>query len=270
MSGGADGIDARNDGNGLLSVTTNGTVTGGTGAAIATRTDPGLMSNITLNSGADVSATSGIAITNDAGDSNTLVNTGATVSGNITLADGSDDLTFDGGTFSGTPTFDGGDDASSADGFIDRLSFSGNSGTATIINWEEIFLANSTLTFNGSGGNFTAPEVLSLSSGSDLTIAGNFIGTGGRLIQDVDLASDEADTLTITGTSSGTTTVTVNAQSSGPASGNDITLITVNGAAGADDFVMDNFLFGAYLFELLLSGNDFVLTRKPVAGDPRL
>lgn len=271
VSGGvAGGIIARNHGSGLTSITTNGTVTGGgTYAAIVTETDLGMLTNITLNSGAAVSATSGVAITNDNGDSNTIVRLGASVAGDVTLGNGSDDLTFDGGDFSAVTLFDGGDDGSSADGFVDRLTFA-NSGaygpvdTSAMTNWEEIFLSNSVLEFTG---DFTAPEILSLTDGSDLTITGNFTGTDGQLQMDVDLETDAASTLTITGTSTGTTTISVNAGKSGPATGNDITLVTVQGGGGASDFMLDGNPIGAYLFDLGTNGNDFFLTNASLSPE---
>ncbi|MGJ8535273.1 MAG: autotransporter outer membrane beta-barrel domain-containing protein [Alphaproteobacteria bacterium] len=271
VSGGvAGGIIARNHGSGLTSITTNGTVTGGgTYAAIVTETDLGMLTNITLNSGAAVSATSGVAITNDNGDSNTIVRLGASVAGDVTLGNGSDDLTFDGGDFSAVTLFDGGDDGSSADGFVDRLTFA-NSGaygpvdTSAMTNWEEIFLSNSVLEFTG---DFTAPEILSLTDGSDLTITGNFTGTDGQLQMDVDLETDAASTLTITGTSTGTTTISVNAGKSGPATGNDITLVTVQGGGGASDFMLDGNPIGAYLFDLGTNGNEFFLTNASLSPE---
>lgn len=266
----AGGIIARNYGTGITSIITNGTVTGGgTYAAIVTRTDLGMLTNITLNSGASLTSGSGVAITNDDGDSNTIVRLGASVAGDVTLGDGIDDLTFDGGDFSAVTLFDGGDDSSFADGFVDRLTFA-NSGafgpvdTSAMINWEEIFLSNSVLDFTG---DFTAPEILSLTNGSDLTITGNFIGTDGQLLMDVDLETDAASKLTITGTSGGTTTLSVSAGKSGPATGNDITLVTVQGGGGASDFMLDGNPIGAYLFDLGTNGNDFFLTNASLSPE---
>ncbi len=103
-------------------------VQGGTGNGIATYTTLGGTTNITLNPGADVSSTAGLGIYNTAGDSTTTVNTGATVAGDISLTDGSDDLTFAGGDFTGVTLFNGGDDTDTGDGFTDVVSFAGSSG----------------------------------------------------------------------------------------------------------------------------------------------
>ncbi len=152
VTGGEDGIDADNSaGSGVLSVTVSGAVEGGTGHGIRTATGLGGSTVIALNAGADVSATSGIAISNDAGDSDTTVNTGASVTGEIRLANGDDDLTFDGGNFSGVTVFDGGDDTSAADGFVDKLTFKNVTGAvagASVINWENVVVdMNGTINF---------------------------------------------------------------------------------------------------------------------------
>ncbi|WP_143030529.1 hypothetical protein [Ruegeria halocynthiae] len=52
VSGGIDGIYARNADSGLTSVSVSGAVKGGTGAGIATETNAGGLTVITLNSGA--------------------------------------------------------------------------------------------------------------------------------------------------------------------------------------------------------------------------
>ncbi len=116
------GIKAINNGSGINSITVSGTVAGGTGAGIATYTGSLGMTTITLESGAAVSATSGMAITNNEGDSSVLVKTGASVTGAISLGDGTDSITFDGGNFSGVTSFDGGG------GTSDSLTFRNVSG----------------------------------------------------------------------------------------------------------------------------------------------
>ncbi|NKB55727.1 MAG: PEP-CTERM sorting domain-containing protein [Alphaproteobacteria bacterium] len=180
-------IGARNQGPGVLSVTVDGAITGGTfGAGIYTRTDAGSMSVITLNSGASVSSAYGLAIRNNYGDSATTVNTGDSVAGRIELGDGSDNLTFDGGNFSGVTTFDGGDDTSNADGFTDRLEFrnvTGNLDGSSAINWEVVTV--------GAGGvvtlsNTLTAENVTVASGGSLggtgTVAGSLtVESGGTL-----------------------------------------------------------------------------------------
>jgi hypothetical protein len=88
VTGGADGIDANNvDDTGTLAVDVDGTVISNraAGVGIRTSTGAGKQTNLTLNSGAGVSAATGNAVTNDAGNSTTLVNAGASVTGTISL-----------------------------------------------------------------------------------------------------------------------------------------------------------------------------------------
>lgn len=210
VSGGVDAILAENLGDGILSVTVDGAVSGGTGSGINTQTGLGGETVITLNSGADVSATSGIAISNDAGDSDTTVNTGASATGAIQLGNGSDNLTFDGGNFSGVTSFDGGDDTSAADGFVDRLAFKNVSGSvagANVINWENVVVdMNGTITFND---NALAAGRLDAVNGGEVSMetgaAENFqltgdlgLASGGSLVLEIFSASD-FDTFDIDG-----------------------------------------------------------------------
>ena len=137
------GIDADHDGTGALTITVSGIVRGGTDYGIKTQATAGDPTLITLNAGAVVSAASGNAIYNDAGDSTVTVNGGASVLGTIALGDGSDDLIFAGGDFTGVTLFDGGDDSDTADGFIDTLTFAGSSGavdSSLFVNWEALVI----------------------------------------------------------------------------------------------------------------------------------
>ncbi|WJY20826.1 hypothetical protein QTA57_13530 [Fontisubflavum oceani] len=134
VTGGRHGISATNDGSGALTITVSDAVTGGTsqnGDGIRTLTGTGgTTATITLNTGADVRGGSGgFAISNDGGNSQTLVNTGASVAGDISLGDGSDNLTFAGGSFDTDAEFNGGDDIDATDGSVDVLTFVGSSGS---------------------------------------------------------------------------------------------------------------------------------------------
>lgn len=210
VSGGVDGILAENLGDGTLSVTVDGTVGGGTGAGINTQTGLGGSTVIALNSGADVSSGSGFAISNDAGDSDTTVNTGASVTGHIELGNGSDNLTFDGGNFSGVTSFNGGDDSSAADGFVDKLAFKNVSGSVTganVINWENVVVdVNGTITFNDNA--LTAGRLDAVNGGEvsmETGAAENFqltgdlgLASGGSLVLEIFTPSD-FDTFDIDG-----------------------------------------------------------------------
>lgn len=202
VTGGSNGIEARNYGSSTTAITVSGDVTGGVGYGISTRTLAGNTTNMTLNAGSNVSSEAGLGIYNNEGDSITVVNTGASVSGEIRLNDGSDNLTFAGGDFSGVTAFDGGDDADTADGFIDVLTFDGVSGTldgSVVMNWEEINMFNSVLTVNdlaakdvnvcNGSSNFggatsltnvlgcVSPDTIILTG--DANISGNIEGAGG-------------------------------------------------------------------------------------------
>ncbi len=150
VTGTNGGISAQNQGSGTTSVTVNGIINGGLGIGILARTIAGQQSNITLNSGAAVSSTTAAAIGNGQGNSATVVNAGASVTGAISLSTGSDNLTFNGGDFSGVTLFDGGDDTSAADGFVDVLTFQNVAGdvvAANAVNWETVAL--------GAGANIS-------------------------------------------------------------------------------------------------------------------
>jgi hypothetical protein len=153
VSGAQNGIFAQNDGSGTNSVTVSGTVAGGSGvfAGINTVTGSGGTTSITLNSGAGVSATSGTAILNDAGNSATLVNTGASVTGAITLGAGTDSLTFNGGTFTGVTSFDGGTGT-------DSLTFSNVTGSV-------------------AGGNVVGMENVTANYGASMAFTGTLSAT---------------------------------------------------------------------------------------------
>jgi hypothetical protein len=129
VSGLEDGIWADNRGSGALNITVGNTVVGVDGVGIRTFTNGAGAANITLNSGAAVNSVSGLAISNDSGDSTTTVNTGASVAGDISLGDGSDNLTFAGGSFDTDAEFNGGDDIDATDGSVDVLTFVGSSGS---------------------------------------------------------------------------------------------------------------------------------------------
>ncbi|NKB58598.1 MAG: PEP-CTERM sorting domain-containing protein [Alphaproteobacteria bacterium] len=174
VSGTSYGIAAVNANSaGVLSVTVSGAVSGGTGAGIYTGTRASAGSTvITLNAGASAESTFGSAIVNDQGDSISTVNTGASITGEVRLNNGSDDLTFDGGDFSNVSVFDGGDDASSADGFVDKLTFKNVSGSLDgdkAVNWETVAI--------GSGGNISLDNTLNTEL-VEVTDGGSIGGTG--------------------------------------------------------------------------------------------
>ncbi len=203
--GAADGIYAKHLGSGASTITVTGTVTGGSNAGSAgidTRTGSGGTTNVTLNSGASVSATSGNAIVNDDGNSTVNVNAGASVTGTIVLGAGSDALTFNGGNFSGVTSFDGGTGT-------DSLTFRSVTGTV-------------------AGGNVTGMESVVVDTGSDVTFTGTL--TTGQLT--ANNTGSGALKVTSTGTVTGTTGDGVKASNS--FNGTDMTL-NLGVVTGAED-----------------------------------
>ncbi len=178
VSGGGTGILAYHSSGGNIDITTTGAVSGSE-TGIATTSQAGYLSEITVVSGSSVGATSGNAITNNAGDSIVKVAAGAAIDGSIVLADGSDDIIVS-GDFSGITTLDGGDDISMVDGFVDTLTFqdfNDTVNTSALLNWESIVVDNSMLSFN-SPGNLVA---------GDLTVRNNatvFAGPGFTMVGD--------------------------------------------------------------------------------------
>jgi len=290
VTGGSNGIEARNYGTGALTITSQAAVTGDTGYGIRTFTGAGGNTTITLNAGAAVSSTAGLGISNDAGNSATTVNAGASVAGAISLTNGSDDLTFAGGDFSGVSLFDGGDDFSVADGFIDTLSFAGSSGALTganVVNWESVVIgAGSTMSFsdnaltagtlaiNGGGtlnafngplaftSNMVNNGTINAQDGAtndSINVSGDFTGTG-VLMLDVNLETDTADTLVVGGNVTGSTTLAFN-NLGGVSTGNDILVVSVAGTSGAGDFTLAGGTLdgGNFTYNLGQVGNDFFL-----------
>ncbi|WP_051927444.1 autotransporter outer membrane beta-barrel domain-containing protein [Ruegeria halocynthiae] len=146
IAGGRTGIEtSKFAGAGPATITVSGTVQGGSGYGIYTQSQTGGMTEIKLQDGASVSATSGEAISNNAGDSRVTLMTGSSVAGAVRLNDGKDALTVEGGAdISAATLFDGGT------GTEDALTFSGFTGTFN----NSLFTNFETLTAS-DGGNLT-------------------------------------------------------------------------------------------------------------------
>ncbi len=216
---GGDGIDT-------LLVSINAKVTGtadlGAGDDIVTVMNNATLANTLTGTGDDVMT----------------VNDTSTI-GPVNMGDGSDTLTLNGSGIKITGTLDGGDDTTEADGFIDRLVFSGWTGAtaeeyATLpsvdyINWEYMTLENSkmfvdgpteltvgTLEVNGNStlkidtsdpseftvnGNLDNKGIIDMSNGA---IGGGLTTTGdytgnGTLVMDINLGTEESDLLVVGG-----------------------------------------------------------------------
>ena len=292
VKGGYTGIRAFNSGTGATSITVSGAVTGGGGKGAGIFNISTNASTITLNAGASVSATSGNAIIDGAGNTSLIMNSGSSVTGTIRLGGGDDAINLAGGDFSGVTSFDG-------EAGNDRLSFAGSNGVfnqTLMANIESVTIDNGStmgLSFTGNAFNATALTgsalivqnggILNASNGFALTgnlvnstgvvslqnssidapasINGNFTG-GGQLLLDANFATNTADRLNIAGNVlAGGTRVGVNDISTGPATGNAITLVSVAGTTAAGDFALSApVVNGAFNYNTLaLVGQDWVL-----------
>lgn len=163
ISGGISAIEIHNFGSGSTELTLANQITGGSKAGIFIQDKPNSKTTITLNTGTSISATSGLAISDEDGNANVTLDSGSKVIGRIELGNGSDTLFINrGANISNITVVDGGDDTSSNDGMTDTLNINqsltgsttgnnnGTAGNIAILNWEKINLAqNSTLTLSG-------------------------------------------------------------------------------------------------------------------------
>jgi hypothetical protein len=212
VTGATNGIDTYHVVAGTNAINVSGTVIGGTGDGIRTRTAVGGSSLVTLNSGANISAASGTAISNNAGNSTVSVNGGAIVTGAISLGDGADNLIFDGGSFATVTTLDGGSDT-------DTLTFRNVSGAVTgnsVTSWENVAVASGAdISISGTlnTGTLTVSNGGTLGgSGTingDLTVNDGTLGPGnspGRLsiVGNLDLGITSTTLIELGGTIAGT------------------------------------------------------------------
>jgi outer membrane autotransporter protein len=260
-TGAVSAIVTRGYGTGNTAINLTGTAQGGTGAAIDTYTgagDPapvaGSLTTINLAATSQTLAgASGIAIRNNAGNSLLAVASGAVITGEVRLGDGSDLAGLAGANALSTITvLDGGDDFSAADGMIDVLTLNGVTqtlNTGQIVNWEVINLNVSSITgellagtINVCGGSTTlngnsaVTDVLGCVSADSITVTGNTVianaieGAGG------------ADTINVLGNAS---VVTVRgggngSDASAAADTGDLITINTTGTVGIVDGQLGN------------------------------
>lgn len=212
---GANGIQASATGGNTVQMQ-GGSVVANTGDAIAVNA-PDAANSIHIQAG-QLTASAGRAIFDGPGNGNTSVtlDSAAQVSGSIVLGDGSDSLTIHGTDISQITLIDGGDDVSTADGYVDRLTLAAINGpqpAAKFLNWERISLeGNSDLTLTGSslatGSGALAGEAMGLvvNAGNTLRIqdaAFSVHGDLGNQGQVVLSNSQAGDVLTVTGNYAG-------------------------------------------------------------------
>ncbi|WP_422844688.1 IPTL-CTERM sorting domain-containing protein [Acidovorax sp. M2(2025)] len=306
---GFTGILAENYGSGTTALNLRGVVagTGSTGAGIQTGTTAGNAVAINLFSGADVSAASGVAILDGAGNATVTAPSGSKTTGEVHLGNGSDTLILQNGAdISGVTVLDGGDDSSTADGFVDVLTFQNvtlNASSMSFVNWETINLYASTLTLNsptlaaGLGGaqlyvDSASTVVLGTSmtlndsvansgtlstangtTGDAIVVTGNYTG-GGAFNLDAQLgdSASPSDVLTINGNVTGTTTLRItNVAGLGAATtGNGILVVSVAGSSPDNAFVLagGSITVGGFVYTLHKVGNNWYLQSAAVVTPP--
>ena len=259
VSGDAAGVHVRGSGSGPISIVASAAISGGVGID-ADATGP---VSVSLRSGAAVSGADGVAIRDGGSDMTVTLETGASISGRISLGKGDDELNLAGGSY-GAALLDGGEGR-------DTIRIGGEWSTEgferlmeRIENWDELGInaagevsllgAYRNLNMHldlGDGGR------LSLKDGKandSLTVAGDFQG-GGSIAIDADLAANLADTLTIHGAATGgATAVALNDVTPDDAkpSGDGILVITVRDGAADDAFSLEgsDAVAGAFTYAL--------------------
>ncbi|MCB0969297.1 MAG: hypothetical protein KDB37_20885, partial [Ilumatobacter sp.] len=249
-----------------------------------------------LRSGSMTGDIYGDDMTASADDGNDAFNwTGGALNSGFYGGNGSDTALIDAGAiYDGTEVLDGGDDAASADGWIDVLTFQGQTASAAgsdVLNWEQVNLAATSLTLSGgawtAGGlavdsasslllpgggtgmfdilgdvtNAGAVSTMDDAVGDTIAVGGDYGGSG-MLLFDADLAAAVADTMIVSGdVTGGPTMIGVTDVSSGPANGQAIVLVDVTGSTSAGDFVLAGgpFVTGAFEYDLGLSGSQWLL-----------
>ena len=174
ISGSTNGIETINKGTSPTTVTVAGSVIGGTGAGIYISGTAGNTGVVTLNSGALVSATSGVAVRGGAGNATLIMNSGSKLNGQVLLGEGDNAMIIRGSAdISGATLLDGGNstDASvtgilgTATAATNTLTFDNTTQSlagSVMKNWEVVTLDNAKVTFSGDAalvtGTGTSPD----------------------------------------------------------------------------------------------------------------
>ena len=263
-------------GSGAISIETNGNITasGNSGTAIRTKNEG--VTNITLNSGANVGTAGGtgkaIVTNGEHSKANVTVNKGAVITGSVDLGPNKDTLVFQGGTTSGAVTFNGG-------AGHDRISFSGDTFSSRLVNWEEISIG-STATVSLRGNSLTTTHLtldgtLSLQDNDTddlLNITGNLSGNGSGVIRiDVNFVTKTADQVVISGASSGNFKIRLSDLTplgSTHRVDSNIRVITLNGIApNTSAFTLENsaFVAGGYKYTLTVTSGKYIELQSVLA-----
>jgi len=247
--GGGDGQDmsAVSDTGDVITINTTGTVA---------LVDAGLGDDLITLAGGTVT---GDVLGGDGDDA--LVWSGGTLAG-FNGGDGSDTATVAAAEYDGSQLLDGGDDASSADGFIDALTLKGLDVTAngtSLVNWEVATLDDSKLTI--ADGSWTVGDAGDDASGVFLT-KGSELDGGDALTLDGNVAIDATSRFTGTGGGAGVYAITGNLTNAGIVS-------TQDGAVGDVLTVGGNYVGqgGQLLLDAVLDDGSGGHDRLLVNGD---
>lgn len=203
---------------GNVTVDTSGTVTGD--AILGFGND-----SFTLRGGiytGDIYGDDVTASANDGNDSFSWL--GGALNSGFYGGNGSDTASIDANAiYDGTEVMDGGDDVSSTDGWIDNLTITGQIATVapdTWLNWENITLDSSTLTYQGNDLTVGSEPGygLTLTNGARLRVTSGFALTGNLVLAN-------GTVLETTGTDAGTFAIIGDVQNNG-------TLSLADGGAG--------------------------------------
>ena len=194
-----------------------------------------------------------------------IVESGATISGAIKLADDSGNLTFDGADIDRVTALDGGGGSANSLAFN---SVSGSLAASGLAGWEDVLIgAGSRVRLTGSRLPRTAAARLSVTgtlafgnataATDTFTVQGDFAG-GGAVAIDANFAAPEngdptADMLVIEGSATGTTAIAINdlTPADGTVPGDDIEVVTVSGGADASAFTLAGAVIqGSYFWGL--------------------
>ena len=183
-----------------------------------TEMDGGAGSNTLTFSGSDTSGSLHATVLSEGlkGWESIIVQSGAALSGNVKLADSSNNLTFNGVTVDSTASLDGGAGTANTLG-LDNVS--GSLIGANVTNWETVRIGSgSTISF-GTGthgltaGSLEVAGTLNVGddggTNDDLTVTGSFMGGGAVTLNASFVTGGGSDKLEIIGSVTGTTSVNV-------------------------------------------------------------
>ncbi|WP_379552352.1 hypothetical protein [Qipengyuania sp. DGS5-3] len=237
---GGNGVAANANG-GVVDVQTAGDITGSIAGVAATTTGAG---TINLSVGGTTSGTQNGLDVATGGGAVTINN-----SGNLS---GGDFAVLASGPETGSITLDNSGTLSSAIQFAAADDSFTNSGTFAAAGTSDFGDGDDTLVNTGTiaaTGAVQFDRLETLQSGGTLSLAdgaatgtfttsGDFVGTGGDIVLDVDFAASTSDQLIIGGAATGTTTIALNAISSGFSFNQDFVVVQAGAGTEATAFVL--------------------------------